>query len=64
MYEDQQFQLISKALISTQKSLEEQIGIESPAALQISHAREDLKRALAHATSIDHQLITDILFDQ
>ena len=64
MYEDQQFQLISKALLSTQKSLEEQIGLESPAALQMSHAREDLKRALAHATSIDHQLITDTLFDK
>jgi hypothetical protein len=64
MYEDQQFQLISRALISTQKSLEEQNGIESPAFLQISHAREDLKKALAHATSIDHQLITDTLFDQ
>jgi hypothetical protein len=64
MYEDQQFQLISKALSSTQKSLEEQIGIESPAVLQIGNARDDMIKALSHATSIDHQLIIETLFDK
>ncbi|KKI88734.1 hypothetical protein WQ54_29945 [Bacillus sp. SA1-12] len=64
MYEDQQFQLISKALHSTQKSLEEQIGIDSPAVLQLGTAREDMMKALAHATSIDHQLIIETLFDK
>ncbi|MBO1513802.1 MULTISPECIES: hypothetical protein [Metabacillus] len=64
MYEDQQFQLISKALSSTQKSLEEQIGLESPAVLQIGNAREDMIKALSHATSIDHQLIIETLFDK
>jgi hypothetical protein len=64
MYEDQQFQLISKALSSTQKSLEEQIGVESPAVLQIGNARDDMIKALSHATSIDHQLIIETLFDK
>ncbi|MDQ0225163.1 hypothetical protein [Metabacillus niabensis] len=63
MFEDQQFQLISKAINSTQKSLEEQIGLESPAVLQLNQAKEELKRALAHASSIDHQIIIDTLFD-
>jgi hypothetical protein len=64
MYEDQQFQLISKALSSTQKSLVEQIGFESPAVLQIGNAKEDMMKALAHATAIDHQLIIETLFDK
>jgi len=63
LFEDQQFQLISKAINSTQKSLEEQIGLESPAVLQLNQAKEELKRALAHASSIDHQIIIDTLFD-
>lgn len=63
MFEDQQFQLISKAINSTQKSLEEQIGIKSPAVLQLNQAKEELKRALAHASSIDHQIIIDTLFN-
>jgi hypothetical protein len=64
MYKDQQFQLISKALNSTQKSLEEQIGIESLALHEIGTAKEDMIKALAHATSIDHQIIIDTLFDK
>lgn len=64
MYEDQQFQLISKALTSTQKSLEEQIGMDSPIILQIGNAREDMIKALSHATAIDHRLIIDTFFDK
>ena len=64
MYEDQQFQLISKAISSTQKSLEEQTGFESPAVLQLYQAKEDLKKAIAHASSIEHQIIIDTLFDR
>ncbi|QGQ46637.1 hypothetical protein [Metabacillus sediminilitoris] len=64
MYDDQQFQLISKALSSTKQSLVEQIGYESSAVLQIGQAKEDMIKALAHASSIDHQLIVDTLFDE
>lgn len=64
VFEDQQFQLISKALTSTQKSLEEQIGMDSPALLQMGNAREDMIKALSHATAIDHRLIIDTLYDE
>lgn len=62
--EDQQFQLISKALTATQKSLEEQGEIDTHAYLQIGQAREDMLRALSLATSIDHHLVIDTLYDQ
>ncbi|MDQ0228811.1 hypothetical protein [Metabacillus malikii] len=64
MIEDQQFRLISKALSSTQKSLEEQEGHTSPAVLQISQAREEMIKALTHATEIEHQSIIETLLEQ
>lgn len=64
MYENQEFHLINKALLSTKKSLEDVTGSESEAVLQIGQAKEDMIRALSHITSIDHQLIFETMFDQ
>ena len=64
MYGNQDFHLINKALISTRKSLESEMGSDSQAVLQIGQAKEDMIRALSHVTSIDHQLIIETLFDQ
>jgi len=64
LYENQEFHLINKALLSTKKSLEDVTGSESEAVLQIGQAKEDMIRALSHITSIDHQLIFETMFDQ
>lgn len=64
MYDNQEFHLINKALLSTKKSLEDVMGSESDAVLQIGQAKEDMIRALSHITSIDHQLIFETMFDQ
>jgi hypothetical protein len=62
MYDQQEFELISKALFSTEKSLENQVSDHSDAILQLGQAKEDMIRALSIATSIDHQLIIESLF--
>ncbi|MGQ4664314.1 hypothetical protein ACUIJN_00605 [Metabacillus halosaccharovorans] len=64
MYENQNFHLINKALLSTKKSLENEIGYDSHAVMQIGQAKEDMIRALSHVTSIDHQLIFETMFDE
>jgi len=64
MYDQQEFELISKALFSTEKSLENQVSDYSDAILQLGQAKEDMMRALSVATSIDHQLIIESLFDK
>jgi len=64
LYENQEFHLINKALLSTKKSLEDATGSESEAVLQIGQAKEDMIRALSHITSIDHQLIFETMLDQ
>ncbi|WP_175639671.1 hypothetical protein [Metabacillus schmidteae] len=64
MYGNHDFHLINKALTSTKKSLETEMGSESEAVIQIGQAKEDMIRALSHVTSIDHQLIFETMFDQ
>ncbi len=64
MFENHEFQLINKALLSTKKSLEDTVGSDSHAVLQIGQAKEDMIRALSYVTSIDHQLIIETMFDQ
>lgn len=64
MFENQEFHLINKALISTKKSLEVEMGTNAPAVLQIGQAKEELIKSLSYVTSIDHQLIFETMFDQ
>ncbi|PMC39367.1 hypothetical protein CJ195_05425 [Bacillus sp. UMB0899] len=64
MYGNHDFHLINKALTSTKKSLETEMGSESEAVIQIGQAKEEMIRALSHVTSIDHQLIFETMFDQ
>lgn len=63
MFQDQQFELIAKALESTQKSLETQVNVDDPAILQVAKAKAEMIESLAHATSIDHQLIIETMFN-
>ncbi|PGT87405.1 hypothetical protein [Bacillus sp. AFS040349] len=64
MYDQQEFELISKALTSTEKSLENQVSDHSDVIFQLGQAKEDMIRALSIATSIDHQIIIESLFDK
>jgi hypothetical protein len=64
MYENNQFELIAKALQSTRKSLEEHTDYHSNAIVELGQAKEEMIKALSYATSIDHQLIIGTLFDQ
>ncbi|MCD7033420.1 hypothetical protein LRR81_04195 [Metabacillus sp. GX 13764] len=63
MLKDQDFQLISKALISSYECLSKQdqecAGIQS-----LGSAQENLMKAMAHAASIDHKMLVQSLFDR
>ncbi|MFC0271661.1 hypothetical protein ACFFIX_09350 [Metabacillus herbersteinensis] len=62
MFGDDQFQLISKALHTTYQSLLDN-GYESNVVERIDMAKEDLIKALAHSSSVDHKLLIQSLFD-
>ncbi|MBM7602052.1 hypothetical protein JOC75_000022 [Metabacillus crassostreae] len=63
MYYNDQFEMIAKALDSTKKSLETQVNFDDPAIQQVDKAKEAMIESLAHATSIDHQLIIETMFN-
>lgn len=55
--------MIAKALDSTKKSLETQVNFDDPAIQQVDKAKAEMIESLAHATSIDHQLIIETMFN-
>jgi len=60
----EEFNLIVKALNSTKKTIEQDL-VGSPTAInQLSQAKEEMIKALSYASSVDHHLIIDTMFDE